>query len=88
MTDLSALEVCNTFTWANNGDKQKTEMILAKFKTFCILHSNVTWKRHMFNTCNQSDDETIDQYYKPQKEAQTCEFQGLKDGLIQDRVRM
>ena len=41
----------------------------------------------MFNTRNQHDDETIDQYVTDlKKKAQTCEFQDLKDGLLQDRI--
>ena len=37
-------------------------MIQAKFKSHCILRANVTRERHLFNMCNQCDDETIDQY--------------------------
>ena len=44
-------------------------MILAKFEGHCIPRSNVTWERQVFNTRNQRDDETIDQYItRPQKE--------------------
>ena len=83
----AALEVYNTFTWENDDDKQKVDVILAKFEGHCIPRSNVTWERHVFNTPNQHDDETIDQYITDlKKKAQTCEFQNLKDGLVRDRV--
>ena len=87
MIGPAALEVYNTFTWENNDDKQKVDMIVAKFEGHCILNANVTWERHVFNTRNQGDDETIDQYITDRKKkAQTCEFQDLKNGLIWDRV--
>ena len=83
----AALEVYNTFTWENDDDKQKVDVILAKLEGHCIPRWNVTWERHVFNTRNQRDDETIDQYITDlKKKAQTCEFQNLKDGLIRDRV--
>jgi len=79
----ATLEVYNMFTWENDNDKQKVEVILTKFETYCIPQTNVTWERHVFNTRNQHDDETIDQYVTdPKKKAQTCEFQDLKESLI------
>ena len=48
---------------------------------------NVTWERHVFNTRNQRDDETIDQYVTDhRKKVQTCKFQNLRDRLIHDRI--
>ena len=83
----AALEIYNTFTWADEGDKQKVEVILAKYEAYCIPRTNVTWERHMFNTHNQHSDETIDQYVTDlRKKAQMCEFRDLKDGLICDRI--
>ena len=32
----AALEVYNTFTWLDDDDKQKIEMILTKFEAYCI----------------------------------------------------
>ena len=66
---------------------KRVNVILAKFEGHCILRLNITWERHVFNTRNQCDNETIDQYVTDlKKKAQTCEFQNLKDGLIRDRV--
>ena len=72
----AALEVYNTFTWENEEDKQKVDKSLAKFAVYCIPRTNVMWERHVFNTRNQRDNETIDQYVTDlRKKAQTCEFQ-------------
>ena len=39
----------------------------------------------MFNTCNQHDDETIDQYVTDlKKKAQTCKLHDLKDLVVTD----
>ena len=83
----AALEIYNTFTWADEGDKQKVEVILVKYEAYCIPRTNVTWERHVFNTRHQHSDETIDQYVTDlRKKAQTCEFRDLKEGLIRDRI--
>ena len=58
----AALEIYNTFTWANEDDKQKAKIILRKFEAHCIPQTNVTWERHVFNTRFQHEGETVDQY--------------------------
>ena len=40
----AALEVYNTFTWANEDDKQKADIIQAKFEAYCIPRTNTTWE--------------------------------------------
>ena len=76
----AALEIYNTFTRADEGDKQKVEVILAKYEAYCIPRTNVTWERHVFNTRHQHSNETIDQYVTDlRKKAQTCEFRDLKE---------
>ena len=58
----ATLKVYNSFTLESTNDKQKVKLILAKFEAYCILRTNITWERQMFNTCNQCDNETINQY--------------------------
>ena len=82
-----ALEVYNTFTWEDEGDKKKVNKILEKFEAYCIPRKNITWQRHLFNTHNQRGDKSFDQYLTDLKtKAQSCEFNDLKDGLIRDRI--
>ena len=82
-----ALEVYNTFTWEDEGNKEKVNKILEKFEAYCIPRKNITWQRHLFNTHNQHSDESFDQYLTDLKtKAQSCEFNDLKDGLIRDRI--
>ena len=87
MVGPDALEVYNTFSWENKGDKRKVAKILEKFEAHCVPRRNIRWERHLFNTCSQCDGETTDQYVTDLKiKAQTCEFGELKDSLIRDRI--
>jgi len=56
-----ALEVYNTFSSEEDGDNQKVAKSLEKFEAYCVPRRNITWERHVFNTCNQHDGETINQ---------------------------
>ena len=81
------LEIYNTFMWEQEGDERKIAKIMEKFQAYCEPRKNITWERHVFNTCNQEVRETIDQYItKLKTKARSCEFGALKDSLIQDRI--
>lgn len=57
------------------------------FQQYCNPRKNITFERHTFNTRNQEEGETIDQYATILRTlASTCEFKDLKDGLIRDRI--
>ena len=82
-----ALEIYNTFSWENGGDETKMTKVIEKFQAYCELRKNITWERHVFNTCNQEVGETIDHYVtKLKTKARSCEFGTLKDSLIRDRI--
>ena len=54
--------------------------ILEKFEAYCITRKNVTWQRHLFNTCNQYSGNSFDQYLTNLKtKAKSCEFHDIKD---------
>ena len=68
-----ALEIYNTFTWEDDRDKAKVTKILEKFEAYCVPRRIITWEKHVFNTPNQHDGETIYQYVTDLKtKAQTC----------------
>ena len=82
-----ALEIYNTFSWDTEGDENKVEKIKERFEGYCNPRKNITWERHVFNTCDQDIGETIDQYVtKLKTKAKSCEFGTLKDSLIRDRI--
>ena len=66
---------------------KQSSKILEKFVGYCIPHRNITWERHVLNTRNQHDRETINQYVTDlNTKALMCEFKDLKDSLIQDQM--
>jgi len=42
MIEPDTLEVYNTFSWADVGDKNKVSKILEKFKEYCVPRRNIT----------------------------------------------
>lgn len=67
--------------------KRTTQELKTAFKAYCNPRKNLTFERHKFNTRNQDENETIDQYVTALRTlAATCEFESLHDGLIRDRI--
>ena len=49
----------------------------------CNPRQTIAYERHIFNTCNQSENEFIDEYFTNLEIlASSCEFEKLKDSLI------
>ncbi|CAC5373079.1 unnamed protein product [Mytilus coruscus] len=85
---LEGREIYNTFNFGEN-EADILDVLLKKFKDYCIPKKNVTVIRHRFNTHVQSSNENVDQYLTDLKLiAKNCEFEHLKDGLIRDRIRI
>ncbi|XP_048747335.2 uncharacterized protein K02A2.6-like [Ostrea edulis] len=82
-----ALEIYNTFTWAEAGDEKKLAKIIEKFTTYCNPKKNVAYERHIFNRRSQNPGEKIDAYVTELRIlAKSCEFGDLHDSLIRDRI--
>ena len=87
MNGPESLEMCNTFTWATDGDNMKLDKIMEKLKGYCNHRKTVTYERHIFNTRNQQAGENIDAHVTDLKnKANLFEFSTLKDSLIRDRI--
>ena len=54
-----ALEAFNTLTFDKSSDEIKLSKLVEKFEVYCIPSKNLTWERHVFNTRNQQQGETI-----------------------------
>ncbi|KAL5021208.1 hypothetical protein ScPMuIL_000363 [Solemya velum] len=52
-----SLEIYNTFSWDEDGDKFKLTAICEKFEDYCNPRKNVTFERHVFFTRNQREGE-------------------------------
>ena len=82
-----ALEVYNSFTWADDEEKNKYEVVLKKFEDMFMPKKNVIMERFEFNQAVQGVDEEFDQFITRIKNlASTCEFETLRDSLIRDRI--
>ena len=82
-----ALDIYNTFEFAQSDDKMKLAKVMGKFERYCTPKRNVTYERHKFFTRSQHMNETIDQYATElRNRAQSCEFGDLTNGLIRDRI--
>ncbi|XP_063538387.1 uncharacterized protein LOC134749201 [Cydia strobilella] len=61
--------------------------LIARFDKFFLPKKNLTIERHRFFTRSQHDSESIEQYaFELRKLAATCEFSGLMEDLIKDRL--
>lgn len=82
-----SLEIYNTFSWDEDGDKFKLTAICEKFEDYCNPRKNVTFERHVFFTRNQREGEKYDTYITDlRNKSSTCEFGTLCEGLIRDRI--
>ena len=61
--------------------------VVGKFDEFFKIRCNVIFERARFNRHNQLQGESSEQYIAVLSNlAETCEFQGLKDEMIRDRL--
>jgi len=57
-----ALKIFNGMSFDNVQEREKLENIIKKFDEFTIGETNETYERYVFNSQNQSPDETFDAY--------------------------
>lgn len=82
-----ALDIFNTFTWAQAADADTYAKVVEKFEDYFIPQKNVVLERFHFNKAAQDDGEDFDHFVtKLRNLASTCEFETLKDSLIRDKI--
>lgn len=82
-----AADVYEGFAFEEEGDEKDIDKVLDKFDNFCVGKTNETYERYLFNTCVQLEGINIDSYVaKLRKLAKTCNYGGLEDNLIRDRI--
>ena len=83
-----ALKIFNGMSFDNTQGKEKLENIVKKFDQFTIGETNKTYERYMFNSRNQSPNETFDAYVAALRTlSQTCDFcERIHESLIHDRI--
>ena len=82
-----AVEVFNTFVYADGEDKDKFDTIVQKFDEHCSPKKNETFERYVFRSRIQQPGESFDAFLTDLKlKAKTCNFGVLQDSLIRDQL--
>ena len=83
-----ALEIYEGMTFNPPESSKVLDSVVKKFEEYCIRQTNETFKRYLFNSRSQKEDESIDHYVLALRTlAKSCNFcQCLHDSLIRDRI--
>ncbi|GFS25653.1 hypothetical protein ElyMa_007032200 [Elysia marginata] len=74
-------------TWEKTDAEKTIGNLFEKFKFYCTPKKRLTTLRYRFNSRQQAESETIDQFVTALKLlAEGCEFGDLQPSLIRDRV--
>lgn len=80
------IRIYNTFEYLDNEDKNKIEVVLNKFETYCTPTRNMVYEHFKFFKREQLPNENIDHFITALKQlASTCDFKE-RDILIRDRI--
>ena len=73
---------------AEGEDRDKLDMVIAKFEALCIGETDETFERFVFNSRVQKDEVTIEQHATALCTlCQTCNFCScLQDSLLRDKL--
>ena len=75
-------DICNTWTLTLE-ETDKIDVLFEKYEAYCNPKQNVTVIRYKFNTRNQSDGETVDQYVTELKRlAKDCAYGELTSEMF------
>ena len=86
MAGEQARTIYNSFSFTTE-EKDKIEVLKAKFKSYCEPRTNLTYIRHQFFTRTQGPLESTDAFVADLKnKAKDCKFEGLTESLIKDRI--
>lgn len=81
-----AVELYNTFKLPED-ERNKLDKVLQEFENYCSPKKNIVYERYKFFNRLQGDGEKFEEFLTDIKKlAQTCEFEGLHDQMIRDRI--
>lgn len=82
-----AVDIYNTFSYAEGENKAHFDTILKKFEEYCHPRKNIVFERFKFFSRSQEEGEPVDKYVTDLKRlANPCEFESQADSLIRDRL--
>ena len=80
-------EVYDSFTFTNDDDNLKLDIVLKCFDDYCEPRKNTTMARHKFLTHKQSPGQSFNEFVTELKNlSDDCEFATLKDSLVKDVI--
>jgi len=84
---MEGLEVYNGLPFKEEQDKNDPKEILRLMEEYFVGKTNIIYERYIFNNKSQELAETFDAYVsKLRKLAGTCNYGGICDELIRDRI--
>ena len=85
-----AVSLYKTFTWADNGDKDKLEAVLAAFTTHFKPKTNEIYERFIFLQRKQRSGEPFDTFYTDLlRMVETCAYHAAeKTKILRDQIVM
>ncbi|UYV72148.1 K02A2.6-like, partial [Cordylochernes scorpioides] len=80
-------DIFRTFKFEKEKEAKKIDSVLKAFDSHFCVRKNIIYERAKFNSRIQEDREPVDEFITSlYKLADSCEFEGLHEQLIRDRI--
>ncbi|UYV72016.1 K02A2.6-like, partial [Cordylochernes scorpioides] len=80
-------DIFRTFKFEKEEEAKKIDSVLKAFDSHFCVRKNIIYERAKFNSRIQEDREPVDEFITSlYKLADSCEFEGLHEQLIRDRI--
>ncbi|UYV65139.1 K02A2.6-like [Cordylochernes scorpioides] len=80
-------DIFRTFKFEKEEEATKIDSVLKAFDSYFCVRKNIIYERAKFNSRIQEDREPVDEFITSlYKLADSCEFEGLHEQLIRDRI--
>ncbi|UYV60230.1 K02A2.6-like [Cordylochernes scorpioides] len=80
-------DIFRTFKFEKEEEATKIDSVLKAFDSHFCVRKNIIYERAKFNSRIQEDREPVDEFITSlYKLADSCEFEGLREQLIRDRI--
>ncbi|UYV79219.1 hypothetical protein LAZ67_17001575 [Cordylochernes scorpioides] len=87
LMDNRADDIFRTFKFEKEEEATKIDSVLKAFDSHFCVRKNIIYERAKFNLRIQEDQEPVDEFITSlYKLADSCEFEGLHEQLIRDRI--
>lgn len=82
-----ALEVFNTFTFADSESREDYATVVAKFEQYCATQYSEVHERYVFRNMSQAPGEHLEHFLRDlKKQARECNFGALTNSMIRDQL--